>query len=113
VHRALELKPATILGLLEKADAWRRPERFRALLQACEADARGRTGLEERAYPQAELLRQAQQATAAVSLPEEERQGLLGTAIKEKLREKRLEVLTSMVARARELSKATTTDPGA
>ena len=113
VHRALELKPATILGLLEKADAWRRPERFRALLQACEADARGRTGLKERAYPQAELLRQAQQATAAVSLPEEERQGLLGTAIKEKLREKRLEVLTSMVARARELSKATTTDPGA
>src|SRR6202042_883180 len=84
VHRALELKPATILGLLEKTDAWRRPDRFRALLLACEADARGRTGLEERAYPQAELLRQAQEATAAVSLPEEERQGLAGTAIKEK-----------------------------
>src|ERR1700722_12416443 len=113
VHRALELKPATILGLLEKTDAWRRRERFRALLLACEADARGRAGLEERAYPQADLLRQAQEATAAVSLLEEERQGLIGTAIKEKLREKRLEVLTAIVTRNRELSKAKATDPGA
>jgi tRNA nucleotidyltransferase (CCA-adding enzyme) len=113
VHRALELKPATILGLLEKADAWRRRERFRAMLLACEADARGRAGLEERAYPQADLLREAQDATAAVSLLEEDRQGLVGTAIKEKLREKRLEVLTSLVTRSRELSKAKATDPEA
>jgi tRNA nucleotidyltransferase (CCA-adding enzyme) len=113
VHRALELKSATILGLLEKADAWRRPERFRAMLLACEADARGRAGLEERAYPQADLLREAQEATAAVSLLEEDRQGLVGTAIKEKLREKRLEVLTSLVTRSRELAKAKATDPEA
>jgi tRNA nucleotidyltransferase (CCA-adding enzyme) len=113
VHRALELKPATILGLLEKTDALRRPERFRALLLACEADARGRTGLEDRPYPQADLLRQAQEAAAAVGLPEEERQGLIGPAIKEKLRAKRLEALTSMVARYRGLSKASATDPGA
>jgi hypothetical protein len=58
------------------------------------------------------LLRQAQEATAAVSLLEEERQGLVGTAIKEKLREKRLEVLTSIVTRNRDLSKAKATDPG-
>jgi tRNA nucleotidyltransferase (CCA-adding enzyme) len=113
VHRALELKPVTILGLLEKTDALRRPERFRALLLACEADARGRTGLEDRAYPQADLLRQAQEATAAVSILEEERQGLIGAAIKEKLREKRLQVLTSMVTRNRDLAKANAPDPGA
>jgi len=113
VHRALELKPATILGLLEKSDALRRPERFRALLLACEADARGRTGLEDRAYPQADWLRQAQEFTAAVSLSEEERQGLAGTAIKERLREKRLQVLTSLVTRNRDLSTAKAPDPGA
>jgi tRNA nucleotidyltransferase (CCA-adding enzyme) len=112
VHRALELKPATILGLLEKTDALRRPDRFRALLLACEADARGRTGLEDRAYPQADFLRQAQEATATEGLTEEERQGLLGTAIKEKLREKRLQVLTSMVTRYHDLLKAKAIDPG-
>jgi len=90
VHRALELKPATILTLLEKTDALRRPERFAALLLACEADARGRTGLEEVAYPQADFLRGAAGAAAAVRFSEEERQGLIGAAIKEKLREKRL-----------------------
>ncbi|HSY06961.1 MAG TPA: multifunctional CCA addition/repair protein [Steroidobacteraceae bacterium] len=113
VHRAQELKAATLLELLEKTDAWRRPERFALLLLACEADARGRTGLEDRAYPQADLLRSAREATAAVSLAEEERQGLIGSAIKEKLRAKRLEVLASLVSRTREVSKEKATDPGA
>lgn len=101
VHRALELKPATILELFEKTDALRRPERFEALLLACEADARGRTGLEERAYPQADFLRRAQEATAAVTLLEAEHHGLEGSAIKENLREKRLQVLTSVVSQNR------------
>ena len=56
VHRALELRPATVLTLLEKCDAMRRPERFEELLQACEADARGRTGLESSPYPQVQYL---------------------------------------------------------
>ena len=99
VHRALELKPATILGLLEKTDALRRPERFASLLLACEADARGRAGLEERAYPQADYLRQAVEAVAAVTFSEQDRQGLIGPAIKEKLREKRLAMLARMVNR--------------
>ena len=49
VHRAAELRPQTVLELLEKTDAFRRPERFAELMLACEADARGRAGLEERA----------------------------------------------------------------
>ena len=57
VHRALELKPATMLKLLEETDAFRRPERFAEFLSACECDARGRVGLEERPYPQADYLR--------------------------------------------------------
>jgi tRNA nucleotidyltransferase (CCA-adding enzyme) len=103
VHRALELKPATILTLLEKTDALRRPERFRALLLACEADARGRTGLEERAYPQADFLKRAQEAVAAVTFAQDECQGLLGPAIKEKLRDKRLLALTAFTSERRAL----------
>jgi tRNA nucleotidyltransferase (CCA-adding enzyme) len=103
VHRALELKPATILTLLEKTDALRRPERFAALLLACEADARGRTGLEERAYPQADFLKRAQEAVAAVTFAQDECQGLLGPAIKEKLRDKRLLALTAFTSERRAL----------
>ncbi len=57
VHRALELRADTVLKTLEACDALRRPERFADFLLACEADARGRKGLEERALPAARVLR--------------------------------------------------------
>jgi tRNA nucleotidyltransferase (CCA-adding enzyme) len=96
VHRAAELRPATVLKLLESADAFRRPERFEEMLAACEADARGRTGLESQPYPQRDYLRRAHAAAAAVSLEESERQGLVGPAIGERIREKRLAAIKSL-----------------
>ena len=51
VHRACGLKPSTLVDLLEALDAFRRPARVAEVLAACEIDAQGRTGLEERAYP--------------------------------------------------------------
>jgi tRNA nucleotidyltransferase (CCA-adding enzyme) len=96
VHRALELKPATVLTLLEKCDAVRRPERFGELLQACEADARGRTGLESSPYPQVQYLEAARAAAAGALLSEGERGGLAGPAIGEALRQRRLEALTAL-----------------
>ncbi len=65
-HRALELRDKTIVKLLEKTDAFRRSDRFEQFLLACEADARGRAGLEKREYPQADFLRGAHTAAAAV-----------------------------------------------
>ena len=65
-HRALELRAKTILKVLERTDAFRRPGRFERFLKACEADARGRTGLENRRYPQADYFRRAYAAAAAV-----------------------------------------------
>jgi len=96
VHRANELKPSTILELFEKTDAFRRPERFNEFLLACECDARGRLGLEDRDYPQPEVLRKARSAAAAVTLTEADRQGLSGTAIGEKLRRKRLDAIAGV-----------------
>lgn len=58
-HRAYELRADTILRVLESADAFRRTERFEQFLLTCEADARGRKGLELRDYPQADLFRGA------------------------------------------------------
>jgi tRNA nucleotidyltransferase (CCA-adding enzyme) len=96
VHRAAELRPSTVLKLLEATDAFRRPERFEEMLAACEADARGRTGLEAQPYPQRDYLLRARAAAAAVNLNEDERQGLAGPAIGEKLREKRLAAIKAL-----------------
>ena len=66
VHRAFELRPKTILKVLEKTDAFRRPDRFERFLLTCEADARGRGGLEDRDYFQADLFRGAFAAAASI-----------------------------------------------
>ena len=66
IHRAEQLRPATLVKVLEHCDALRRPERFEELLAACEADYRGRLGYAERAYPQAGQWRAALAAARAV-----------------------------------------------
>jgi len=106
VHRAFDLKPGTLLGLLEDTDAIRRPDRFFEFLGACECDARGRLGLEERDYPQAGYLRSVCVAAGAVTLDESERQGLSGSAFGEALRTKRLAVLTRLKASARPVTRS-------
>lgn len=67
IHRATELRPATLLKKLLEMDAIRRPERFAEILLACEADARGRLGLEDRDYPQGRYWRAAQETLRDVS----------------------------------------------
>ena len=62
-HRAGVHEAEDLYITLEATDALRRPERFELFLLACEADARGRLGLENAPYPQAGILRQALQAT--------------------------------------------------
>ncbi len=96
VHRALELRPATLLTLLENCDAFRRPERFGELLLACEADARGRTGREHEPYPQVDYLRSALAASADVSLSSADREGLSGPQIGEELRRRRLAAVSAV-----------------
>jgi tRNA nucleotidyltransferase (CCA-adding enzyme) len=66
VHRSGELNAAAVMRLLERCDAWRRPQRFAELLLACECDARGRTGLENVPYPQRARLQRALDAALAV-----------------------------------------------
>lgn len=68
VHKAAELKASTVCKTLKATDAYRKPERFEHFLLACEADARGRTGLEDRHYPQADYYRQAADAARKVDI---------------------------------------------
>jgi tRNA nucleotidyltransferase (CCA-adding enzyme) len=96
VHRALELRAATVLNTLESCDALRRPGRFRDFLLACEADARGRTGLASRPYPQREFFERALGAANAVALTAAERAGLTGAAIGEELRKRRIAAIEKL-----------------
>jgi tRNA nucleotidyltransferase (CCA-adding enzyme) len=95
-HRVEELRTGTLLDLLEHTDAFRRPARFEQFVLACEADARGRKGLENREYPQAQHLRRARAVAAGVTLEPAERDGLNGQQIAEKLRRARLAALAEL-----------------
>ena len=74
VHRALELRAGTVVELLERVDAFRRPERFEEFLRACECDFRGRPGYEDKAFPAPAYLRQALQAAQTIDAAEVARQ---------------------------------------
>jgi len=76
VHRALELRPGTVVELLERVDAFRRPERFEEFLQACECDFRGRPGYEDKAFPAPDYLRQALMAAQAIDAAEVARRAI-------------------------------------
>lgn len=90
IHKAKELRPQTMLKVLEATDAFRKPERFAQLLLACEADARGRAGFEDRDYPQADIFRQALSASQQVDVREIIQQGFQGVHIKEETHRRRV-----------------------
>ncbi|NND54310.1 MAG: multifunctional CCA addition/repair protein [Gammaproteobacteria bacterium] len=96
VHRAGELRPATMLKVIEQTDAFRRPERFEEFLLVCEADARGRTGLENRDYPQADAFRAAFAAAAGVDNRALQAEGHTGAEFGEALRKARVAAIAAL-----------------
>lgn len=95
-HRALELKPATMLKLFNQLDVWRKPQEFEDFLVACQADAKGRLGFEDKAYPQADLLRLAATECLTVNAKKFIEQGIQGKLIKEAIDKERIKVLTEV-----------------
>ena len=95
-HRALELKPATVLKLLEAFDAFRRPQRLEPFLVACMADKRGRLHHEHDVYPQADFLRAARDAAAAVTAQPFVERGLRGPDIGEAVRKARIAAIKAL-----------------
>ncbi|MFZ5958588.1 multifunctional CCA addition/repair protein [Pseudomonas knackmussii] len=97
-HRALELRPNTLLEMLQAFDVYRRPQRFEEFIAASEMDARGRHGLEQRAYPQADYLRGAAQAAREVAVQPLLEKGFKGAELGEALKRERLNVLKTYKA---------------
>ncbi len=96
VHRAFDLKPSTILKLLQKTDAFRKPERFDTFLVSCEADSRGRLGLESDPYPQADYLREALKLAEQVKVSDFIKPDMDGERIARELYNHRLKALRAL-----------------
>ncbi|MFZ2318261.1 MAG: multifunctional CCA addition/repair protein [Pseudomonas sp.] len=99
-HRALELKASTLLELLQTFDAYRRPQRFAEFVAACEMDARGRLGFEQRDYPQARYLLGAANAARTVPVQPLLEQGFKGAELGAALQRERLQALKAYKASA-------------
>jgi tRNA nucleotidyltransferase (CCA-adding enzyme) len=94
VHRIDELKPATVHDLFARCDGFRKPARIAQLAAVCEADARGRAGLSDSPYPQADTLRRLHAAALAVRSADFAA-GLEGAAIGEALRRARIAAIAA------------------
>ncbi|HTL13654.1 MAG TPA: multifunctional CCA addition/repair protein, partial [Thermomonas sp.] len=95
VHRIAELKDATVHDLLARCDGFRKPARIDRLATVCEADARGRAGLADAAYPQAATLRRLHAAALAVRSDAIAAQGVTGPAFGEALRRARIAAIAA------------------
>lgn len=96
VHRVFDLKLTTLLKLLQQADAFRKPERFDAFLLSCEADSRGRLGLENDPYPQADYLRRALVLADKVKVSDFLKPDMSGEHIAKELYRRRLHALREL-----------------
>ena len=89
IHRSAEFGAAALVRLLERCDAFRKPQRFADILLACECDARGRLGLESSAYPQRarllSVLRAAQSVATRDIAEQAQAAGLSGEKVGEKI----------------------------
>lgn len=96
VHRLAELRDATVFELLERCDAFRRPERVARIALACEADKRGRLGSGEADYPQGQELRRLHGAALAVNARDlADREGLSGPQVGDAVRKARIAAIAA------------------
>jgi tRNA nucleotidyltransferase (CCA-adding enzyme) len=92
-HRARELRASTLVDLLQRLDALRKNDHLDRFLTACEADAKGRPGHEDKPYPQADRIRRAQRAALSVTADGLLAKGLRGKALGRELRQLRIKAV--------------------
>jgi tRNA nucleotidyltransferase (CCA-adding enzyme) len=102
VHRLDELRDDTVLKLIERSDGIRKPERIARLGLVCEADKRGRLGLQDAPYPSRERLDTLHRAALSVQARDLDLAGLQGPQIAERLRRARVAAIAARRAKWRE-----------
>jgi len=93
-HRALELKPATLLKLFQSIGAIRSPDKLIDFLTCCEADIKGRAGFEDAAYPSKDYLLAALEAVSQANISDLVAQGISGAEIGKQLNQRQIQHLT-------------------
>ena len=92
-HRIQEMGAEEVLEKLEKLDAFRRTERFKQFLIACESDSRGRAGYEDKEFPQAKYFLNALELSKNIDLDLLKNKGLEGKKLGDALKKERIETL--------------------
>jgi tRNA nucleotidyltransferase (CCA-adding enzyme) len=92
-HKVMELKPSTLVDLLNTLGAFKQHNQFPEFLLACEADAKGRTGLENKPYPQAAYLLMASKLAASVDTDALMDGSLQGAEIGDAIRRLRIQAI--------------------
>jgi len=95
-HKAQELKPETIVNLLKGVGALKSRDRLEDFILCCEADARGRTGFEDREYPSSDYLRAAVDAISNISVADLVEAGIDGAEIGRQLHLRRTARMTEL-----------------
>ena len=96
-HKAMALKPGTLVDLLGDLGAFKAHNHFPQFLLACEADAKGRTGLENKPYPQAEFLHSLAKAGASIDTALLLEKNLQGAEFGEAVRLLRIQAVTKVI----------------
>lgn len=105
MHLLMELKPKTILKVLEALDAFRKPEQFEQYLIASEADFRGRPGYENADMPNVDIFKQCYKVSKAISAKAIVAQGLAGKAVSEMLSKQRIEAIGELMKKVKQNHK--------
>jgi tRNA nucleotidyltransferase (CCA-adding enzyme) len=92
-HTAYELRASSIHKLFVNTGAYQSPEQFEKFLQACQADATGRQGLEFAEYPQADYLRKCLQATQKVDVQALIKRGFEGEKLGVEIDQERIKLI--------------------
>lgn len=95
VHTIQHQSAATLVSLFDRLDAWRKPHRVEQIALTSEADARGRSGFENNAYPQGQYLREAFRIVSAVPTKEVVEAGFKGAEVREELTRRRIAALAA------------------
>jgi len=95
VHTVERQSPETLVALFDRIDAWRKPHRVEQIALTSEADARGRTGFENNAYPQGDYLRKAFEIVQNVSTKDVVAAGYKGVEVREELTRRRIAALAA------------------
>jgi len=90
IHKAFELRAETVITLFNRFDVWRKPQRFQEFLQVCLADTRGRTGFENKEYPQIDYINQLLHAANEVDVRQVIADGFEKQEIRNELTKRRI-----------------------